>query len=462
MTRMKILIVNRNTPDLAENQSRQIIEMASRIPKLQYLIIQHNCTEEPFRGKLYGHHILLQQEREEDIDYYWFNQPDLSFAIDMNCLKTLLEVMEENPQIAVLSPTEASEKYISMHKAGVRWHPVATCDYLSLLIRGSVIDEIGFLNPAFEYSYGAIHEYSYKVYGKGWLIAYCDAARMHHFGGTTYGGKGVVSRKIYQTRAWDFAGKYFVKNYGEDWDRVFAAQLPRGVVNNYKLHRRNWEARHRYRVLYRQFLKYKDMYLHGSVKYMKQRLFKFKWRRHTPIRLHLGCGRDYKKGWVNVDIDRRYRPDLVADAKTLEMIPGDSVDEIESYHLFEHFTYYEALQALETWHRILKEGGRLSMELPDFRRCIEMLSQWNGLFDWRERTPEMFAYGGIYGDAKLTTNVDTGKSNIFQTHKYGWTYRHLETELINTGFKEIRKTPIQQTERLATLYDRDMRVECFK
>jgi len=192
--------------------------------------------------------------------------------------------MEKNPQIAVISPVEDTGRYIGMHKAGVEWHPVATTDYLSLLIRGSVVDKLGFLNPVFEYSYGGIHEYSYKVYQNEWLIAYCDAAKMHHFGSTTYGGEGVVKRKVYQTRAREFARKYFIKHYGKDWDDKFASVLPSGVINNYKLHRQNWEVRHRYWVLYRQFLRYKDMLFKAPINWLRQKMFGYRFRNVTPLK----------------------------------------------------------------------------------------------------------------------------------------------------------------------------------
>lgn len=94
--RMKTFIVNRNTPDLAENQKRQIELMNKRIPSLDNEVIIYNCDEEPFLGKLYGHYRALQEYGDESCDYYWFNHPDLSFAIDMDCLSKLLTVMVTN------------------------------------------------------------------------------------------------------------------------------------------------------------------------------------------------------------------------------------------------------------------------------------------------------------------------------------------------------------------------------
>ena len=463
---MKTFIVNRNTPDLAKNQERQINSINERNPSLKNEVIIYNCEEEPFKGKLYGHYQALLRNGDEDCDYYWFNHPDLSFAIDMDCLAKLLTIMEKNPDVAVISPTEDNGSYIGMYKEGCSWHPVATTDYLSLLIRQSVIKKIGFLNPEFKYSWGAIHEYSYKVYKNRWCVAYCDIAKMHHFGGTTYGKNDTISRKEYIENAKNFASKYFIEHYGENWDKKFAKLLPEGVINTYSIHRRLWERRHKRKVslLRGLFFKYKKI-IKMPVHLLKQRIYRRSLERISPLKLNLGSGNDKKEGWVNIDIDWRVKPDLVSDAKNLHIIGDNTSDEIESNHLFEHFTYNEAVEALRNWYRILKPGGKLSIELPDFDRCIEILSERNDPFDWYDHAqnpPEKYALGGIYGWVPAINPKISEEVNIFQLHKYGWTFKTLCFELEKAGFREIKKVPIAQNYRPATMYNRDMRVECIK
>jgi hypothetical protein len=442
--RMKTFIVNRNTPDLAENQKRQIELMNERIPTLENEVIVYNCEEEPFQGKLNGHYKALQEHRDESCDYYWFNHPDLSFAVDMNCLSKLLTVIEKNPWIGVISPIH-NTPYPNMRKEGYRWHPVAVCDYLSLLIRQSVIEKIGFLNPAFKYLWGAIQEYSYKVYKNGWCIAYGDIAKMHHFGGTTYGQKGTVSREEYIKNAKDFASKYFVENYGESWDEEFAEVIPDGIVNVYSIHRKMWEGRDA--GVLRAALgnafnitkKCINMFHIGDSKDMDQ------------IRCHLGCGERKREGWVNIDIDNKVKPDFVADAKDLNMFEDEAVDEIECCHLFEHFTYPDAVTALKEWYRVLKKGGKLSLELPNLERCIEILCKKEA------EEAEKYAMMEIYGNIP-----DIPKDGIAHVHKYGWTPETLTNELRKVRFSEIKQVPVTQTWRKATKYNRDMRLECIK
>lgn len=443
MEKLKIrtLIVNRNTPDLAENQKRQIELMSKRIPSLDNEIIIYNCEEEPFKGKCHGHYRALQEHQDKSSDYYWFNHPDLSFAIDMDCLSKLLAVMEKNPWIAVISPTEDTGSYIDMFKDGYRWHPVARCDYLSLLIRASVIEKIGFLNPDFIYSWGAIHEYSYKVYKNHWCIAYCDMAKMHHFGGTTYGKKGAISRDTYRKNAVEFARDYFIRNYGQNWDKEFATMLPGGVRNTYSFSKQKWEEKNGIQKALRwpiNILRYAyNKYYAGGKQIM--------------IRLYLGCGHKKRKDWVNIDIDDKVKPDIVADASDLNMFEDEAVDEIESCHLLEHLTYPGAAKALKEWYRVLRRGGKLFLELPNLERCIEILYKKEG------KDAERLAMIGLYG-----FNPDIEKYGIPLVHKYGWTPETLGDELKGLGFSEIKQVPVTQKYRPSTKYNRDMRLECIK
>lgn len=176
------------------------------------------------------------------------------------------------------------------------------------------------------------------------------------------------------------------------------------------------------------------------------------------VKLHLGCGKRKRKGWVNIDIDEKVEPDIVSDVKDLAMFEDESVDEIDCCHLFEHLTYSDAVSALKEWYRVLKKGGKLSLELPNFRRCVEILYENPNPFDWydeKDDVPQKYAMGGIYGWIPAI-------KKIFQLHKYGWTPRTLTVELRKVGFTEIKQVPITQTWRKATKHSRDMRLECTK
>lgn len=62
------------------------------------------------------------------------------------------------------------------------------------------------------------------------------------------------------------------------------------------------------------------------------------------------------------------KADVFADIRQLEY-PENSISEIRSHHLFEHFSRAEAIDLLLKWRKWLKPNGILRIETPDFYRC---------------------------------------------------------------------------------------------
>jgi SAM-dependent methyltransferase len=89
------------------------------------------------------------------------------------------------------------------------------------------------------------------------------------------------------------------------------------------------------------------------------------------MKIHLGCGGTYLDGYVNIDYptdDKTImdvKADVYQDITTLEY-SDNSLDEIRSHHLFEHFNRVDALKLLAKWRRWLKPGGKLVVETPDY------------------------------------------------------------------------------------------------
>lgn len=97
---------------------------------------------------------------------------------------------------------------------------------------------------------------------------------------------------------------------------------------------------------------------------------------NSELKLHLGCGQRYLKGYINIDFPSSEhtivvpRADIYKDIRNLEY-PENSIDEIRSHHLFEHFSRQEALKLLNQWRYWLKPQGLLVIETPDFEECIK-------------------------------------------------------------------------------------------
>ena len=124
----------------------------------------------------WGHNLALQQARlAGDYDYYWVLMNDLVFDEGVDPVRALVETMEREERMAILSPTNAEGGYpgASRRPEG-GWRKVTTADYLGLMMKARAVDEVGFLRPEFRYCWGAIHDLSYRMYRAGWFLAYSD------------------------------------------------------------------------------------------------------------------------------------------------------------------------------------------------------------------------------------------------------------------------------------------------
>lgn len=88
------------------------------------------------------------------------------------------------------------------------------------------------------------------------------------------------------------------------------------------------------------------------------------------IHLHLGCGTKKLKGWVNIDSVESVNPDLLHDITKPLPFEELSVDEILAEDLLEHFDKYMRFVVVYEWVRLLKIGGKLNVQVPDFKKIL--------------------------------------------------------------------------------------------
>ena len=242
------IIVHRNLPRLADHQAQRM-KTLTKIADVENKVLIVDCgstpknrTRHPYHwysdpdftgGKILGHIVGLELLGEW-YDYYWLNHPDLIFN-DPETLKTLIRVMEENREIGLLSPIYNGD-YTGMehHILDIDWHPVSCVDYLSFFIRGDALRQVGTLDHEFNYSVGADLDYGYRMWEKGWTVAFCDAVTMEHLGATTYGtpGTNTPSREYYIRKSGVVAFKRLTEKYGKNWAKHMTKVLPENVSGN--------------------------------------------------------------------------------------------------------------------------------------------------------------------------------------------------------------------------------------
>lgn len=99
----------------------------------------------------------------------------------------------------------------------------------------------------------------------------------------------------------------------------------------------------------------------------KRKLLSKKHQLLSECKLHLASGTDYLEDYINVDLYPLdgHPVDAQFDVAKLPY-PDNSVDEIRAFHIIEHFEWNEGNRILAEWSRVLKPGGRLWLETPDF------------------------------------------------------------------------------------------------
>lgn len=147
------------------------------------------------------------------------------------------------------------------------------------------------------------------------------------------------------------------------------------------------------------------------------------------LKLHIGCGNIYKKGYVNIDAYNTGAADLNVLADKLPF-PDNSVELIENYHLLEHLSRLECLRALKEWYRVLKPNGKLIIEVPNLIKHMDVFLK----SDYKERW-EIASGGFNHGLIQAIYGLGGKKG---QYHKTGFDKQRLKNLLEEHNFFNIK------------------------
>ena len=159
------------------------------------------------------------------------------------------------------------------------------------------------------------------------------------------------------------------------------------------------------------------------------------------MKLNVGCGMDYREGFVNVDAsDALSRVDVMldlADPAWRERFGEASVERIVAYDFIEHHFHWEAVRLLGDFYWVLQPGGVLEIRLPDAGR---ILRRWWVSPEKRLRQ----LYGGQ--DTPNPSDPEAMAASRreypqFFCHKYGYTRRTMRAELDRVGFVRVETVP---------------------
>ena len=170
----------------------------------------------------------------------------------------------------------------------------------------------------------------------------------------------------------------------------------------------------------------------------------------SELKLHLGCGQDYKEGWVNIDRSLLVKTDINSDFLNIKRyFDYGSVDVVSMMHSISYLSLWEARIFFGDVFQLLKEGGVLEMEFPDISKCGRILSGTQNIDEYIEAVRGVFAF-----DLNQTINKEK-----YKPYAFGWSAWHIENELTKAGFTCVRiLDPLTHGQRSW----RDTRVEAVK
>lgn len=156
------------------------------------------------------------------------------------------------------------------------------------------------------------------------------------------------------------------------------------------------------------------------------------------MRLHVGAGDKHWPGFVN--IDAYGAPDVISDGRKLPF-EADYADEIHAIHFLEHVPRLDVENMLFDWHRVLKPGGRLVIEVPSMNKMAQLIVAG-------EKNMRLTLLG-IFGDPR------DNKPGMM--HAWAYTVEELTDILLKCGFEAI-----EEVDPKFHILKRDMRVEARK
>lgn len=179
------------------------------------------------------------------------------------------------------------------------------------------------------------------------------------------------------------------------------------------------------------------------------------------VKVNLGCGVNYKQGWINID-KFSIKADLHSDINKLN-INNESVDLIYCSHVLEHIPFTEEKIVWDEIYRILKFGGDLWFIVPDFLWVIQQMinakDEWNNFYKITDDIldPQYgFGFGPgndiIHGE--LMTHVFGNQINEGQYHRNAYTIGKIKgiSALYKFKLEHIRTTYMKGVKNLVVKF----------
>jgi ubiquinone/menaquinone biosynthesis C-methylase UbiE len=143
------------------------------------------------------------------------------------------------------------------------------------------------------------------------------------------------------------------------------------------------------------------------------------------IKLNLGCSNTIKEGYLNIDLYHKDPRVKIADVRDLSFLQDRSCEEIIAHDVLEHLPFQESSKTLKEWCRVLKIGGRISIQTTNLQEHIlAFINQ-----KWSLNQLNYMLFAGI--------GWTDGISRDHDWHKSIYTIEYLTQELLKNNVQII-------------------------
>ena len=130
-------------------------------------------------------------------------------------------------------------------------------------------------------------------------------------------------------------------------------------------------------------------------------------------------------------------------------VEPDTVIEVCMIHSLGYLNLWQARHLFRKLHVLMRSGAKLIIELPDVLKCAELIMRAD-----RKLDEYLEGIRGIYAFSL----EEVANRDHYKPYAFGWTAWHLQEELQNAGFADLKLLPPQTHGRPW----RDIRVEAMK
>lgn len=140
-------------------------------------------------------------------------------------------------------------------------------------------------------------------------------------------------------------------------------------------------------------------------------------------RINLGCGHDYKEGYVNVDFNSSHKVDIVSDVTWLKSLEDEIAIEIIAQDVLEHISRDQCQTALREWNRIMMIDGKLIIRVPSLIHLLNFFKH----HDHQAFEKQEILIQNLFGTQHYNGDF----------HLNGFTKITLKSHLERAGFKAV-------------------------